>query len=95
MPNVLVEDLPENCQVTIIISELVDIDDPNPPEEKPEDQERITCGWLARRLQIEIVLVDTLAHSFNILLLLHHFVLIVAVTGNKEADNQEQGEWVT
>jgi hypothetical protein len=39
MPSVTVEDLPDNCQVTIIISELVDIDDPNPPAEKPEDQE--------------------------------------------------------
>lgn len=39
MPSVMVEDLPNNCQVTIIISELVDIDDPNPPAEMPEGQE--------------------------------------------------------
>ena len=48
MPSVLVEDLPENCQVTIIITELVDIDDPNPPAEKPEDQERENV-WLVSR----------------------------------------------
>lgn len=47
MPSVLVEDLPENCQVTIIISELVDIDDPNPPAEMPEDQERENI-WLVK-----------------------------------------------
>ena len=40
MPSVTVEDLPDNCQVTIIISELVDIDDPNPPAEQPEDQDK-------------------------------------------------------
>lgn len=45
MPSVTVEDLPDNCQVTIIISELVDIDDPNPPAEKPEDQDKESV-WL-------------------------------------------------
>ena len=48
MPSVTVEDLPDNCQVTIIISELVDIDDPNPPAEKPEDQERENV-WLVSK----------------------------------------------
>ena len=48
MPSVLVEDLPENCQVTIIISELVDIDDPNPPTEMPEDGEQQNI-WLVSK----------------------------------------------
>ena len=48
MPSVFVEDLSENCQVTIIIAELVDIDDPNPPAEKPEDQERENV-WLVNK----------------------------------------------
>lgn len=48
MPSVTVEDLPDNCQVTIIISELVDIDDPNPPAEKPEDQDRENV-WLVSK----------------------------------------------
>jgi hypothetical protein len=52
MPSVTVEDLPDNCQVTIIISELVDIDDPNPPAEKPEDQERENI-WLVNGKQAE------------------------------------------
>jgi len=47
MPSVTVEDLPDNCQVTIIISELVDIDDPNPPAEKPEDREESV--WLVSK----------------------------------------------
>jgi hypothetical protein len=37
---------------------------------------------------------DSIAHSLNVLLFLHHFVLIVVLTGSKEADDQEQGEWV-
>ena len=45
MPSVTVEDLPDNCQVTIIISELVDIDDPNPPAEMPDTGERENI-WL-------------------------------------------------
>jgi hypothetical protein len=48
MPSVTVEDLPDNCQVTIIISELVDIDDPNPPAEMPEDQARENV-WLVSK----------------------------------------------
>ena len=32
MPSVIVEDLPKNCQVTIVVTELIDMeDDPNPP----------------------------------------------------------------
>jgi hypothetical protein len=52
-------------------------------------------GWWASRPKVEVVRVDSSADSLDVLLFLHHFVLIVAVTGNKEADNQEQGEWVT
>jgi len=42
MPSVTVKDLPDNCElsITVVISELVDIDDPNPPAEKPEDQDK-------------------------------------------------------
>ena len=39
MPSVVVEDLPKNCQVTIIITELIDEEDPNPPAQMPEDVE--------------------------------------------------------
>lgn len=49
MPSVTVEDLPDNCQVTIIISELVDIDDPNPPAEKPEDQDKEKVWLVSKR----------------------------------------------
>jgi hypothetical protein len=47
MPSVTVEDLPDNCEltITVVISELVDIDDPNPPAEKPEDQDKENV-WL-------------------------------------------------
>lgn len=49
MPSVTVEDLSDNCQVTVIITELVDvIDDPNPPAEKPEDQEKENV-WLVSK----------------------------------------------
>lgn len=49
MPSVTVEDLPDNCQVTVIITELVDvIDDPNPPAEKPEDQDKDNV-WLVSK----------------------------------------------
>ena len=49
MPSVTVEDLPDNCQVTVIITELVDvIDDPNPPAEKPEDQDKENV-WLVSK----------------------------------------------
>ena len=40
IPRVIVEDLPKNCQVTIVVTELIDMeDDPNPPAEMPEDVE--------------------------------------------------------
>jgi hypothetical protein len=39
--------------------------------------------------------VDPVADSFNVLLFLHYFVLVVILTGSKEADDQKQGEWVT
>ena len=49
MPNVTIEDLSDNCQVTVIITELVDvIDDPNPPAEKPEDQDKENV-WLVSK----------------------------------------------
>ena len=49
MPSVTVEDLPDNCQVTVIITELVDvIDDPNPPAEQPEGEERDNV-WLVSK----------------------------------------------
>ncbi len=52
MPSVTVKDLPDNCEltVTVIISELVDIDDPNPPAEKPEDQEKENV-WLVSKAE--------------------------------------------
>ena len=40
MPTVIIEDMKPNTQVTVIISELYEFDDdPNPPAEKPEDEE--------------------------------------------------------
>ena len=40
MPRASVEDLPKNCQVTIVVTELIDMeDDPNPPAEMPEGAE--------------------------------------------------------
>jgi hypothetical protein len=54
----------------------------------------ITCGWLARRPQIEIVLVDTVADSLDVLLFLHNFVLVVVLTDNEKPSNQKQGEWI-
>ena len=49
MPSVTVEDLPDNCQVTIIISELYEEGpEPNPPAEKPEDHERDNI-WLVSK----------------------------------------------
>ena len=39
MPTIVIEDLENNSQVTIIISELFEEGpEPNPPAEKPEDQ---------------------------------------------------------
>ena len=49
MPDVTIEGLSDNCQVTVIITELVDvIDDPNPPAEKPEDQDKENV-WLVSK----------------------------------------------
>jgi hypothetical protein len=48
MPNVTIENLSDNCQVTVIITELVDIDDPNPPAEQPEGEERDNV-WLVSK----------------------------------------------
>ena len=40
MPTVIVENLLNNCQVTIVVTELIDVDDdPKPPAEVPEDVE--------------------------------------------------------
>ena len=40
MPTVIIEDMLPNTQVTVIISEFYEFDDdPNPPAEKPEDEE--------------------------------------------------------
>ena len=40
MPTVLIEDLPINCQVTVIVSDIYEEEpEPNPPAEMPEDQE--------------------------------------------------------
>lgn len=40
MPTVLIEDLPNNCQVTVIVSDLYEEGpEPNPPAEMPEGQE--------------------------------------------------------
>ena len=40
MPTVLIEDLPINCQVTVIVCDLYEEGpEPNPPAEMPEDQE--------------------------------------------------------
>ena len=40
LPTVIIEDMKPNTQVTVIISELYEFDDdPNPPAEKPEDEE--------------------------------------------------------
>jgi hypothetical protein len=50
MPSVTVKDLPDNCEltITVVISELVDIDDPNPPAEQPEGEERDNV-WLVSK----------------------------------------------
>jgi len=46
LPTVIIEDMEPNTQVTVIISEFYEFDDePNPPAEKPEDQEEQNV-WL-------------------------------------------------
>ena len=51
MPSVTVKDLPDNCElsITVVISELVDIDDPNPPAEQPEGEERDNVWLVSKR----------------------------------------------
>ena len=49
MPSVVIEDLPLNCQVTIIITELIDEEDPNPPAEMPEDVEPEVIKLVGRK----------------------------------------------
>lgn len=49
MPTIVIEDLENNSQVTIIISELFEESpEPNPPAEKPEDQARENV-WLVSK----------------------------------------------
>jgi len=49
VPTVLIEDLPNNCQVTVIVSDLYEEEtDPNPPAEMPEGQERENI-WLVSK----------------------------------------------
>ena len=49
MPTVLIEDLPNNCQVTVIVSDLYEEEpDPNPPAEMPEVQDRENI-WLVSK----------------------------------------------
>ncbi|MGB2318216.1 MAG: hypothetical protein ACPH10_06300 [Litorivicinaceae bacterium] len=46
MPTVLIEDLEANCTVTVIVTELFEsAPEPNPPAEKPEDEEEKNV-WL-------------------------------------------------
>jgi hypothetical protein len=41
MPTIVIEDMDNNTQVTIIVSDLYEEGpEPNPPAEKPEDQAR-------------------------------------------------------
>jgi hypothetical protein len=49
VPTVLIEDLPNNCQVTVIVSDLYEEEpDPNPSAEMPEGQERENI-WLVSK----------------------------------------------
>ena len=53
MPTVLIEDLPINCQVTVIVSDLYEEEtDPNPPAEMPETQERENI-WLVSKKAVD------------------------------------------
>jgi len=52
-------------------------------------------GWWANRLKVEIVPVDAIADALHVVPFFHQFVFVVVLTGSKEADDQEQGEWVT
>ena len=52
MPTILIEDLEPNCQVTVIVSELYEEGpEPNPPAEKPEDQERENIWLISKRAE--------------------------------------------
>lgn len=49
LPTVIIEDMEPNTQVTVIISELYEFDDdPNPPAEKPEDEDQKNV-WLVSK----------------------------------------------
>ena len=49
MPTIVIEDMDNNSQVTIIISDLYEEGpEPNPPAEKPEDQARENA-WLVSK----------------------------------------------
>lgn len=53
MPTVLIEDLPNNCQVTVIVSDLYEEEpDPNPPAEMPEVQDRENI-WLVSKKAVD------------------------------------------
>jgi hypothetical protein len=50
MPTIVIEDMDNNSQVTIIISDLYEEGpEPNPPAEKPEDQDRDNNVWLVSK----------------------------------------------
>ena len=49
LPTVIIEDIAPNSQVTVIVSEFLEFDDdPNPPAERPEDQEEEKV-WLVSK----------------------------------------------
>jgi len=52
VPTVLIEDLESNCQVTVIISDLIVVEpEPNPPAEKPEDLEADIIKLVGKQLE--------------------------------------------
>ena len=52
MPTILIEELESNCQVTVIISDLIVVDsEPNPPAEKPEDVEADIINLVGKQLE--------------------------------------------
>lgn len=49
MPTILIEDLEPNCQVTVIVSDLYEIEtNPNPPAEAPVEEKAETV-WLVSK----------------------------------------------
>ena len=49
LPTVIIEDIAPNSQVTVIVSEFYEFDDdPNPPAERPEDEEEEKV-WLVSK----------------------------------------------